>query len=289
MSIRGRIIAICALLAIFAAAAPPAASPQGLPPGTPAHIHSAKVSPPPVQRLPDDITLPSYKPGTMPFRPGQRLRYQASWIGIPAATAEVQLSKDNKDPSTLLAQVSVRTNAVVDLLFKMRDLLVERVDPQSLAPERMYIRQSENKLLNDYSVTFDHQSGVVTMVKSSRKGKQVREFASAEPWGPLSGSLMALSQPLAVGERYRFDVFTGTTRYVFEFKVAGRERITTSMGTFDALRLIPTVVYDSSGKLNKSATATIIWVTADQHHLPLRAQAQAFVGWVRADLVAVDG
>ncbi len=100
---------------------------------------------------------------------------------------------------------------------------------------------------------------------------------------------MALSQPLAVGERYVFDVFTGTTRYVFAFKVVGRDRITTALGTFDALRLVPSVVYDSSGKLEKSATALTIWVTADQHHVPIRAEAQAFIGWVRADLVSISG
>lgn len=289
MEIRRRIIAILALLAVFSGP-PRIASPDDAPPHTAAPgVRAAALAPAPAEKLPPDITLPSYKPGIPPFHPGQRLSYQASWVGIPAATADVQLSKDKKDPSMLLAQVSVKTNAAVDVLFKMRDSLVERVHPDSLQPEKMYIRQSENKRLNDFNVSFDRQAGVVTMVKSNRKGKQVREFISPEPWGPLSGSIMALSQPLAVGERYVFDVFTGTTRYVLDFKVVRREKITTALGTFDALRLVPGVLYDSSGKLKNSATATTIWVTADQRHLPVRAEARAFVGWVRADLVHIDG
>ena len=100
---------------------------------------------------------------------------------------------------------------------------------------------------------------------------------------------MALSQPLQVGERYSFDVFTGSTRYVFDFRVVRREKITTPMGTFDALRLVPGVLYESNGKLTESATGTTIWVTADRRHLPLRVEAQAFIGTVRADLIEVSG
>lgn len=289
MKITLRIVAILALTVVLGAA-PRIALPDAAQPRTPdSGVHAATLTQAPAEKLPADITLPSYKPGILPFHPGQRLKFQASWVGIPAATADVQLSKDKKDPSIWLAQVFLKTNSVVDVLFRMRDSMVERVDSGSLAPQKMYIRQSENKRLNDYNVIFDRQAGTVTMVKSNRKGKQVRQFVSPAPWGPVSGSLIALSQPLAVGERYVFDVFTGTTRYVFDFKVAGREKITTPLGTFDTFRLVPGVLYDSSGKLKQSATATTIWVTADQRHLPVRAQAQAFVGWVRADLVGVSG
>ncbi len=288
MKIMPRIAAVLALTAALCTL-PRTASPEASRSASaPASVSPAALTLP-AQKLPDDIVLPAYKPGTLPFHPGQRLKYQASWVGIPAASAEVQLARDRQDPALLLAQVSVKTNHAVDVLFKMRDSMVEQVDHQTLAPQHMYIRQSENKRLNDYNVSFDHHDGVVTMVKSNRRGKQVRKFISPEPWGPLSGSIMALSQPLAVGERYVFDVFTGTTRYVFAFKVTGRDRITTALGTFDALRLVPSVLYDSSGKLKQSATALTIWVTADDHHLPLRAEAQAFVGWVRADLVSVSG
>ena len=33
-----------------------------------------------------------------------------------------------------------------------------------------------------------------------------------------------------LGPNYTVDVFTGSTRYIFNFKVAGREKITTSSG-----------------------------------------------------------
>jgi uncharacterized protein DUF3108 len=288
MTAKSRITAVIFLATGMLLALPHLASPEPTPPA-PKRAARPTPTPAPPAGLPAGLDPPLYKPGQIPFHEGERLVYQASWIGIPAATARVELHKNKKDPSLLQAEAWIQTNQAVDLLFRMRDYMTEQMQPESLVPNQMYIRQSENQRLNDFRVTFDRNEGLVTMVKSNRKGKQVKQFLSKNPWGPLSGAMMALSLPLTPGQHYSVDVFTGSSRYVFDFKVAGREKITTALGTFDALRLIPGVLYESSGKLTQSATGTTIWVTADGRHLPLRAEAQAFIGKVRADLIQVGG
>lgn len=187
------------------------------------------------------------------------------------------------------AEAWVNTNKFADLLFKMRDYMTEEVDHQSLLSQKMYIRQSENKRLNDFRATFDRKAGLVTLIKTNQKGQQVKQFTSTNPLGPLSGAMLALSLPMIQGQHYSLDVFTGSTRYIFEFKVAGRDKITTRLGTFDAYRLIPAVDYESDGKLSQSATGTVVWVSADDRRLPLRCESQAFIGMVRADLIQVSG
>lgn len=286
MAAKARILAAFFLCAALILTLPHPALPQAA--GAPRRARPTPTPAPPAA-LPPGLDPPVYKPGPIPFHEGERLVFQASWIGIPAATARVELHKNRKDPSLWQAEAWIETNQVVDMLFKMRDYMTEQMQPGSLMPNQMYIRQSENQRLNDYRATFDREEGLVTLTKTNHKGRQVKQFIAKNPWGPLSGAMMALSLPLATGERYSIDVFTGSTRYVFDFKVAGRERITTPLGTFDALRLIPSVLYESGGKLTKSASGTIIWVSADQRHLPLRAEAQAFIGKVRADLVEVSG
>jgi hypothetical protein len=240
--------------------------------------------------LPDGIVEPpAYKITRTPFHEGQKLLYEASWLGIRVATARVELHRKKKDPNLWSAEAWVETNQFADVLFKMRDYLSEDLDNQSLISRQMYIRQSENKRLNDFKADFDRKAGMVTLVKHNRKGQEVKRFASSNPWGPLSGAMMALSLPMMPGESYRVDVFTGSTRYVFNFKVGNRAKITTQLGTFDAYPLVPSVDYESDGKLSKSATGTVIWVSADDRRLPLRAESQAFVGKVRADLIQISG
>ncbi|HLI79673.1 MAG TPA: DUF3108 domain-containing protein [Candidatus Binataceae bacterium] len=240
--------------------------------------------------LPNGIEEPpAYRADSIPFRDGEKLVFQASWVGIPVASARVELHSKKQEPGRWSAEAWVETNKFADVLFKMRDYLSEDLDHQSLISSRMYIRQSENKRLNDFKADFDRSAGLVTLTKHNHRGQQVKRFISTNPWGPLSGAMLALSLPMAPGQHYVIDVFTGSTRYLFDFKVGAREKITTPLGTFDAYRVVPAVDYESDGKLSESATGTVIWVSADERRLPLRAESQAFIGKVRADLVQAGG
>ncbi len=101
--------------------------------------------------------------------------------------------------------------------------------------------------------------------------------------------MMALSLPMETGKQYAVDVFTGSTRYIFNFKVGKRETITTRSAPSTLIDWFPGSNYESDGKLSESATAIVIWVSADDRHLPLRAESQAFIGKVRADLIKTSG
>ena len=100
--------------------------------------------------------------------------------------------------------------------------------------------------------------------------------------------MMALSQPLKAGDDLTFDVFSGGNRYVFAFNVIGRERITTALGTFDTLKIEPSVLWLSQGNFRSQARETIIWVTDDGRHLPVRLAADVYFGYIYVDLVKIE-
>ena len=83
-------------------------------------------------------------------------------------------------------------------------------------------------------------------------------------------------------------MFSGSQRYVFTFKVEQREKIHLALGDFDAWRMVPGVGYVSDGELRSEAHGTM-WISADARQLPLRIQSQAYIGYVRADLISIDG
>jgi hypothetical protein len=282
-----------ALLAIFASTGAPygaESTPAAAAQPVKKHRHRHRATPAPTPNvLPADISVPTYKPGAIPFRDGEQLTYQASWIGIPAASAVVEFHRNRKNPSADRAEVTVETSKLADVFFKMRDYVRERFSADSITPQEMYIRQSENQRFDEYTVSFDRQKALVTSVKKNRHGSFTREFKGATQYGILSGTVMALSQALKTGDRLAFDVVTGSNRYVFEFHVDGRERIRVPAGDFDAIKITPTVAYMSDGNMRSEAREVTVWVSADQRHLPLRVQAAAFIGSVRADLVKIDG
>jgi Protein of unknown function (DUF3108) len=288
---------IAAFLLVSAAIVAPILAADPNPPAAEAqlpHLHKHRHLPTPAptpMALPPEIQakVPAYKPGPIPFHDGEQLIYEATWVGIPAAQARLEFHKSPKDPSRWIGEIWIETNAFADLFYKMRDYMRESMADDTLHTNGVYLEQHEKSRLNYYDVTIDRPAQMVTMTKKNHKGTQTRQYIASDPWGPISGAMMALTQDFQPGRTYAFDVFSGSQRYVFAFVVAQREKIHLAMGDFDAWRIVPDVWYVSDGELRSEAHDTTLWISADQRHLPLRIQAQAFIGYVRADLTKVDG
>lgn len=191
-------------------------------------------------------------------------------------------------PSRWIAEVWVQTTPYADVFYKMRDHMRESIAEDTLHTGGIHVDQHENSRLDTYDVTFDRPAQMATVTKKSKHGTDTKQFITSDPWGPLSGAMMALTQDLTPGKSYAFDVFGGSQRYVFSFDVKERERIHTALGDFDAWRIVPDVWYVSDGKLRSQAHGTVLWVSADKRHLPLRIESQAFIGAVRADLIRIE-
>ena len=243
--------------------------------------------------LPPDIKakVPSYKPGPIPFHDGEQLVFQGSWIGIPAAQARIEFHKQTqKAQPGWLGEIWIETNKFTDLFYKMRDYMKESVAEDTLHTSGVHLVQSEKTRLNYYDVKIDRAAQLVTVTRKNRKGITTnKEYIASDPWGPISGAMMALTQEYEPGKTYAFDVFSGSQRYVFAFVVDKREKIHLALGDFDAWRVVPDVWYVSDGSLRSEAHDTVLWISADQRHLPLRIETQTFIGSARADLIQIDG
>jgi hypothetical protein len=260
------------------------------PTAAPSRVPGAKTSRPRALRtpgpvaLPVDVRVPHYEQGVAPFRDGETLVYDASWEGIAAAQARMVIVRNRAHPAWWTGQMWIATSSLADRLYRMRDYFREDFSFQSWLPSDIRILQHEKARRDQWHATFDQPRELITAVKINKQGRTwIRRFSGA-PWGPFSGAMMALSQPLKVGQIYTFDVFSGGNRYVFAFNVVRRERITTGLGTFNSLRIEPSVVWLSEGGFRSQATAMTIWVTDDQKHLPIRIEAAVYIGSVRADL-----
>jgi len=223
-----------------------------------------------------------------PFQSGETLVYQASWEGFAVADARVTLARNRSHPSWWTGQMWITTSPAADLLYRMRDYFHEDFDYTTWRPQHLYIVQHEKSRLDIWRATFNDPAHMVTAIKTNRAGRTwIRRFSGGEPWGPFSGAMMALSQPLTPGQTYTVDVFSGGNRYVLAFAVRQREPLTTALGTFSALRIEPSAVWLSENSFRDQARSMTVWVTDDKRHLPLRIESAVFFGVVRADLTQI--
>ena len=226
----------------------PPAQTQPAPPHKRRHLPTPAPTP---MALPPEVKakVPAYKPGPIPFHDGEQLIYQASWVGIPAAHARIEFHKRPNDPSRWVGEIWIETNPFADLFYKMRDYMRESMADDTLHTSGVHLVQHEKSRLNCYDVTIDRPAQTVTITKKNHKGTQNKEFIASDPWGPISGAMIALTQNFEPGKTYAFDVFSGSQRYVFAFEVEKREKIHLSIGDFDAWRIVPDVWYVSDGAL----------------------------------------
>ena len=282
----GSFLLLSAFLSIFLVSAPCAERPAG-DRGKVTSAHP-KPSPTPLP-LPANLKIPSYPPGPPTFHDGETLFYDATWLGAPAASARVVVNRNRRHPEWWRGEMWITSSSIVDLVYRMRDYFREDFARDSFRPDNIYIQQHEKKRLDEWHTTFDHPDSLVTAIKRNREGKMTeRLFSGGDPLGPFSGAMMALSQPLKAGDDLTFDVFSGGNRYVFAFNVVGRERITTALGTFDTLKIEPSVLWLSQGNFRSQARETIIWVTDDGRHLPVRLAADVYFGYIYVDLVKIE-
>ena len=242
-----------------------------------------------VDFLPAGIQTPAYTPGRVPFHPGQELWYRVTWQQLPVAFASISLRRDPDRAQEWLGEASVSTNKLVDVFYRLRAYLRDEFRAQSLASDDVFIRHNENGRLTEYTINFDRTDGMVETTRRKHDHLEIKRFLASHPLGPIGGSLLAISQPIKVGDSMTLDVFAATERYVVQFRVTRREQIHFGADDVDTFRVIPTILYVSNPKNHYKVTQAVIWLSADQRHLPLRLEADTFVGRIYIDLDKSEG
>src|SRR5262249_26977919 len=151
----GAIAALAMAFLTLSAAIPASTTAADPAPQAPHRKKHPKAAPTP-NVLPPNVKaqLTPYRGGPVPYHEGEQFVFQASWLGIPAATGRFLLHTKKKDQARWVVEGWVQTSAFADLFFKMRDYVKEDFSKQDLAPGRMLIQQRENKRIDDYTVNF---------------------------------------------------------------------------------------------------------------------------------------
>ncbi len=100
--------------------------------------------------------LKNYTPKYRPFDKGEHAVYQASWMGVPVASATIDMQPVAADgKKTYHATVKAESWRYLDVIFKMRDVIESTFDAETLHPLRFSFIQRENKKANDTIATVD--------------------------------------------------------------------------------------------------------------------------------------
>jgi len=261
-----------AKLAVIALFACPAAFAEHDRPGLPMPIASA-----------EKAALP---PGSAnaPWQ-GESLKFSLDWGLIAVGSAEMDYDTVINVDGVLCHHLvtKAKSNGFVDTFFRVRDQNDTCINVKDRT-SRFYAKKiREGSYLWDEWVMFDQPARKYKGQQKDRAGN-ITPLEGTLP-GDVQDILSALyyvrSGEMAVGKDIVFDVNT-TKNWPLVVKVLRRETVKVPAGKFDCFVIRPEM--RDKGIFVQKGKSLTVWVTADDKRMPVKMQAEVFIGNVSAEL-----
>ena len=235
-------------------------------------------------------------PGTFPPLPACRLTYAFGWSDlIDAATATVDYQPGTND---LRVKVTGQTVGLARLLWRMDARHDAIIDPNQLRGRWMEQYEVYRNRNIETRVAFNGVDGVQRFrrvnpdPKLTAKWKRIR---IEEPFDILGGVLFVRSQPLNDGDHLKVIGFPGDSAYQIELNVVSREKLQIMEREIPAIRIdlnIQKIEFKKNRPVGLAPyqrfRSGTVWISDDDHRIPLRAEVSVFIGSVTGQLISAD-
>lgn len=234
-------------------------------------------------------TLTKDPPGNFPEPRPVRTTYHFGWSGFTAGKGDIRFSKIGEKRFQL--EATGGTTGLVRALWKLDATYRGFANADTLRPiESKQIEAYRHKKITTELTFSDSGVSRVRTEDSKTKDNKPRPFNFPDLFDLHSAMLYLRSQPLPDHDVYRIVVYPATSAYLATVTVLGRERISVHAGSYNAIKF--DVQLKKLGKNlelepHRKFRKATIWVSDDQDRVPLRIEAQIFVGTVFAELYAV--
>jgi hypothetical protein len=220
------------------------------------------------------------------FASGETLAYTAMLNELPAGDGELRLRKeqhDGRDVYRFTAQA--RSNELVDYLYRRRDTAEALFTATNYAPVSFWIRSKENDRQREYGVEYDPQTQKLIGRAKRRDQTKERTLPAGAVYDPVSALYLLRSRNFLPGATLEAEVFTGRAHYRVLAQVIGKETVELRSGRHPSIRLHPEVFsLDKASSDNLLPSETILWVTTDPTHIPLKIESYLPIGRVVVEL-----
>ena len=217
------------------------------------------------------------------FKAGEILSYKLHYGIIDAGVAILEVKPDMIDVSGRQVFHVVGngySKGTFDWFFKVRDRYETFIDKDALLPWMFIRRVNEGGVIINQDYTFNHYTNKVDVGAGEKvdvpEGTQdmISAFYSA--------------RNLDLSKAKEGDVFTINSivdKEIWPLKIryVGKDVIKTELGKFKCLKFRPIV---QKGRIFKREDDLNVWISDDENHVPLRAQAKLLIGSVKLDITS---
>lgn len=230
-------------------------------------------------------------PGTMPddtllrsaYGGGESLRYQVSWLGVPAGELTMRIERTGGQRFNIT--VVARSIGLLEVVYPVEDRFVTLVEGRSRLPVRHEMDQREGSRVNRKLTLYDQERFRVVYRKNDNP---VEEYLLD---GPAHNEFSSFFFMRAVRfgnnhERVVVPTFADKKRHEVEVILEGTEEWATVLGQRATLKVRPHLTFKG---LYSKVGDPLVWLTDDDARIPVRMQAKIVIGSLTAELVEYSG
>jgi Protein of unknown function (DUF3108) len=224
-------------------------------------------------------------PGTFETPPDLDLVYRFGWSGMKAARAKVKLLSNG---DTIEIHATGATEGLPRKLFPLDIEHQATANKGSLRPIDLYQEEHYADETVKTQVRFGHGEVVrLREVASDKKPAKPKKFKYSPVFDLQTALLYVRSQPLKDGDEETLVVYPSDSPYLATVKVVGHEEISVCNERRKAIRLdlaLQSIDKKMRLKRHKLFKRGRGWLSDDATRIPLRIEADIFIGYVFCEL-----
>lgn len=233
---------------------------------------------------------------TKAFTTGEKLEYRVHYGFITAGEAVISVDpkiyERNGRPCYKI-NVLGKSTPGFDIILRIRDNWGSFLDTTHLIPHQSYRTIEEGRYRKNEIVDFDHKEREAEVKVWDRKKKAFKEPKNYRiPSGVqdlVSGYYFLRNinySRLRPGDKIGVKAFFEDSLYNFKVKYLGKEMVETKLGEFRAIKLSPIM---PENELFDGENSIRVWLSDDPNKIPLKIEADMFVGSVEIDIKKYSG
>lgn len=214
----------------------------------------------------------------LPYRVGERLIFSVSYEDTMAGVCVMSVERLVRYQGTeaLKLTMKIDSSAAFSDFFYVKNRFESLFDPRRLATLRYEKHLIEDTFTASEVLYYNPEARTIT------SATRVRDNIVANGCDALSAFYHVRAQRIHQGATLSFPYADGSRNDVVRVTVLGKERITVPAGTFDTYKLRPEL-NERTGIFREDGTL-YIWVSADEHQLPVRLVGNTWFGTITVNL-----
>jgi len=217
-----------------------------------------------------------------PFQVGEKMKFTVYALGMKAGFGEMKVARNKNINGTDCYQLvtTIESNPLFGSFFYISDRVDCYVDKETLLPLKYKKTEVEGDHSDKYTVYYNHEKNLAR--KDDEKALRMKPNSSDQ----LSTFYYLRTLEMEPGTQYKLPNCDGEKNRTFNVEIVRREKVTTELGTFDAI--VVDVTLDEAALIFAGKAKATLWMRDDDSRMILKLSSSFILGEIKAEITSVE-